>query len=115
LPHPVPFGYSATPTEWLQCLEKAERLSFTTLIPGHGEVQKDKKYLQTVIGLLQSLSSQIEAAIAKGLSVEEARAAIDIALWETAITKGDGFLQYYFNQYFKVPIVTRFYNEIKGK
>lgn len=115
LPHPVPFGFTNTPLEWIATLKKAAELDFDILIPGHGDVQYGKEYLTTVIKMLESIQSQVAASIEKGNSIDQTRAAMNIKEFEKAITKNDPFLEYYFNEYFRQPIVQRFYSEIKAK
>lgn len=113
LPHPVPFGFTSTPVEWLKTLQIASELDFKILIPGHGAVQYDKQYMMTVIKMLESLQSQITKCIEQGYSLDQIRRAITITEFEEALTKKDKFLEYYFNEYFKVPVVERFYKDIR--
>ena len=111
--HPIPYGFSKTPSEWLASLKRARELDFNILIPGHGEVQRDKKYLDLLIRTIENIGQQVKAAKSNGLSPETIRKQIDLSSFEDDFTHGDGFLQYYFNDYFIDPIVNGFFNEAK--
>ena len=113
--NPVPYGFSRHGIEWLQTLKKAADLDFTTLIPGHGEVQKDKEYLKLYITLLEEISVQINKSIASGLTKEETINNINILEIEERFTKEDALLRYYFNAYFKEPHFDRVYDLIKNE
>lgn len=111
--HPIPYGFSKTPTQWLATLKKARALDFDILIPGHGEIQRDKKYLDLLIRTIENIGRQVNVAKTKGLSADEIRKKIDLSSFENDFTHGDRFLQYYFYDYFIDPIVNGFFNEAK--
>jgi glyoxylase-like metal-dependent hydrolase (beta-lactamase superfamily II) len=113
--HPVPYGFSRHGIEWLQTLRKVAELDFTTLIPGHGEVQRDKEYLKLYITLLEEVSAQINKSIESGLTKEETIKKININEIEERFTKGDALRRYYFNEYFKEPHFDRIYDLIKNE
>lgn len=112
--HPIPYGFSRHGIEWLETLKKAYAIDFNILIPGHGEIQKDKEYLNLYITLLEQVATQIEKAIMAGLSKEETIKNIDISEIERRFTKMDALLRYYFNSYFKEPHFDRVYDLIKN-
>src|SRR4029078_612297 len=45
---PTPYGFTVSTRTSLPTVRKLEELPFTTLIPGHGRVQRDRKYLATL-------------------------------------------------------------------
>jgi cyclase len=113
IPHPVPYGFTNTPIEWLETLEKAAQLDFDIMLPGHGSIQYDKKYLLLVIELLRSIKTQVAAQLAQGATLQQVKQQVVFSPFEDQITKGDRFIAYYFDQYFKQPIVQRFYDALK--
>lgn len=112
---PVPFGFSRFPLEWRQTLEQVSRLEFDTLIPGHGELQTGKTYLQKVMNLLQSSQEQVRRAIDAGADLEAVKKQVDLTGFENDFGGGNPVYRYYFREYFSIPNVERTFNELKTK
>lgn len=78
--HPVTWttqSYRITP--WMNSLKMLSRLEVNVIIPGHGPELRDKNYLNLVAELFESVITQVEAALAKGLvTVEEVRQAVKL-------------------------------------
>ena len=110
--HPIPYGFSRNPVEWIETLKKVKQIDFNILIPGHGEVQHDKKYLSLVIELLETIKSQINKAIEKGLTVEETQEFVIVDNLKKEFVKDDPVKSYYFDGYTKEPIIARMYAEL---
>ncbi len=62
---PVPFGADSHPHSWIDSLKTLERLDVEVIIPGHGEAQHDKKYLQLVRESLESVTDQVHSFAAR--------------------------------------------------
>ena len=103
--HPVPFGFSADPVEWIKTLEKAAALDFNILIPGHGETQFGKGYLLKLIELLKVVNTQVESLAKQGMSKDEIKAGVKITKLRDGFTQDQRFLNFYFNEYFLQPIL----------
>lgn len=112
--HPIPYGFSRFGLEWIETLRKARSLDFNTLVPGHGEVQKGKDYMDLYILLLESIHDQIAQGIKEGDTKDQVINGIDIKDIEMEFTGGDALLRYYFSSYFKKPQFDRMYDEMKG-
>jgi len=63
LVHPIPYTFDGYPAEWSQTLRKMSQLPIATIVPGHGPVQHDTKYLTLVADLLASTVEQIRARV----------------------------------------------------
>lgn len=113
--HPIPYGFSKQGVEWLETLKKAAGIDFEILIPGHGQVQKGKEYLNLYITLLEEVANQIEKIIIAGFNKEETIKKIDISAIEKKFTNGDALNRYYFDAYFKTPHFDRVFDLIKIK
>lgn len=113
--HPVPYGFSKTPFEWLQTLGKLSQLDFDTLIPGHGEVQTGKTYLEKLMSLLQSIQQQVRAGIEAGLDFENVKKQVDISKFEREFAGDDPIKRYFFKEYFVIPAVKETFDSIKTK
>ena len=110
--NPVPYGFSRNQLEWLETLKKVSQMDFDIIIPGHGEVQHDKKYLSMVIELLESIQSQVKEAVAKGMSLEETQKFVKVDDLQNKFTNGDPVKEYYFEGYSKEPMIQRTYNQL---
>ena len=105
--HPFPYGFSDQPLEWAKTLEKLAALDFEILIPGHGDVQRGKAYLQKIEALLRSVREQVAAAIADGLDLAGTRARVDLSTFESELAGDDPVKRYYFGEYFSTPNIER--------
>jgi glyoxylase-like metal-dependent hydrolase (beta-lactamase superfamily II) len=103
--HPVPYGFTQPPRDWLKTLEKAAALDFDILIPGHGDVQYSKNYLLQLTELLKTIIQQVDDLSKQNLSKDAIKSRIDISQIESKFTNNDPFLAYYFNEYFKAPLI----------
>jgi len=112
--HPIPYGFSDTPLEWLNTLEKLSALDLDTLIPGHGEVQAGKTYLQQLMNLLRAVQSQVRAGIEAGLDMEGVRKRVDVAGFEKDFAHDDPIYRYYFRVYLSDPLIERTFKELKA-
>lgn len=113
--HPIPYGFSKHGIEWLETLKKAAGINFEILIPGHGQIQKGKEYLNLYISLLEEVADQIEKSIIAGFNKEETIKKIDISAIEKKFTNGETLNRYYFDAYFKKPHFDRVFDLIKIK
>ena len=89
---PVPFWRGAYPVEWVPVLEKIKAFGFTTLIPGHGLPQTDTTYLDTLIATLRDANTQVANLAAKGLSLQETQAHVDLSSHVKAFAGTDPLL-----------------------
>jgi glyoxylase-like metal-dependent hydrolase (beta-lactamase superfamily II) len=67
---PVPFGFDSYPGEWIAVLEQLKAMDFVLLVPGHGEPQSDRSYLDRLIGAIQDVRTQVGPLASQGLSLE---------------------------------------------
>lgn len=106
---PTPYGYGSYPGQWAETLRKLKALDFETLIPGHGELQRDQQYVDLLIETLEMVDERMEALVADNLSEEEAVEALDLSGVEERFTDGDAFLAKRFEVWFKQPIAQAAY------
>lgn len=111
--NPVPYGYSAEPFEWIQTLKKASEVDFDIMVPGHGQVQYDKKYLIQLTESLETIRVKVKEAIDQGISLEEIQGKIDLREIEDKFCQDDPVLRFYFRLYFSKPVVNTIYNKFK--
>jgi cyclase len=69
----MPFLNDGYPEEWIQTLTALEKLDFTHIIPGHGDVQP-KSHLAFFRGYLTDLVGAVKKGAADGATVDELKA-----------------------------------------
>ena len=111
---PTPFSLGSYPKEWIETLRKLSALDTVALVPGHGPVQRDQTYVNTLIRLLESVVTQVAEAVRSGATLEQTRARVHLDDLEKELTKGNARLDPMFQAYFVVPAVERAYQEAKG-
>lgn len=112
---PTPYGFGSYPAEWAQTLRKLNELDFQTLVPGHGDIQHDSRYVQLLIETLDLVAEQMDALVAEALTEEEAIGRIDFSAVEERFTGGDAFLAGRFLGWFKNPIARAAYKVAHGE
>jgi cyclase len=85
---PVPFIYGGYPASWVNVLHSVRELGPEIIVPGHGPVMRDFQYVDQVTNLLQSLATQAHDAVARGLTLEETRKAVDLATYHDLFVQG---------------------------
>ena len=110
--NPIPYGYSRNPFEWMETLKKAVEIDFEIMIPGHGEIQYDKKYLELLIELLSVTNNQIKKCVESGMTLEETKASVTVEELEMRFANNDPILKFFFNGYFLEPHVERTYEKL---
>jgi glyoxylase-like metal-dependent hydrolase (beta-lactamase superfamily II) len=96
---PVPLMPSPYTGEYVGVLERVKALGFKTLVPGHGPVETDSQYVDLLIDTIRSVSAQMKALVAQGLSQDAAVAKVDYSGVEQRFTRGDPFLKNRFQDY----------------
>lgn len=95
--------------------EMADIMDFEQLIPGHGDVQVNRDYLELMANTLDSVATQVASLSSEGRSLEETQAAVDLSTFESQFALGDTFLRDRFNEWFKQPIVEAAWKEANGE
>lgn len=62
---PLPYTGGSFPLAWRETLRTLASFDASVILPGHGPVLKDKTYLNEVIALLDSVTSQVAEHVAK--------------------------------------------------
>jgi hypothetical protein len=95
-------------------LQRLKATQFETLIPGHGPLQSDAKYIDLLIKALTLLNSQVEAAVVQGKSLADVARSVDLTKVEARFTNSEPILKRFFGFYFKDPGTQSAYNVAKG-
>lgn len=111
---PTPYGFDVSIAPWLAALKRIGQLPFTTLIPGHGKVQRDREYLRTLEWSMQDIASRAKAAAAAGVSKDEAFATFDQAEEQARFGATDDWTRKWLNDYWIEGMFATAYDEQKG-
>ncbi|MBX7249602.1 MAG: MBL fold metallo-hydrolase [Caulobacteraceae bacterium] len=113
---PVPFGFNAYPRDWAAALRQIAALEPKILVPGHGAVQRDGAYLARLSGLIETSRDRVGRALAdRPLSLDEAKAKVDLADQAAAFAGGDPWLAKWFKRYWTDPFVEACWKEATGQ
>ena len=111
---PIPYAFGSYPANWVKVLQQVKATGFKTLIPGHGPLQSDARYLDVLAEALMRVNTQVAAGIAQGKPLAEIAKTVDLADIEPRFTNGDPILRRFFGFYFKGPAIQAAYNDAKG-
>ncbi len=115
LVNPVPYSFGSFLGEWIQTLRAVSALPVDVIVPGHGAIQRDRKYLDQVVALLESTLAQAKDAVAKGLDLAATRQAVKLDSLRLLFTNGERARERAFAAYFTAPAVERAFLEARGE
>jgi glyoxylase-like metal-dependent hydrolase (beta-lactamase superfamily II) len=111
--HPVPLvGSTSFPLEYGDALRRLKGLNASVLIPGHGPVMKDGKYLDQMIALLDSIKSQSEAAAKRGETLEQMRKSVDLEEFRKVFAGDSQHKSLIFKNYVTIPAVAAAHRQL---
>jgi glyoxylase-like metal-dependent hydrolase (beta-lactamase superfamily II) len=112
--YPIPFAVGGSyPKDWIATLQALDALEVDAIIPGHGDVERDKTFLRQNLKLFQHVAADVEKAHADGRSLQDTQTALgknaavyaaDIGLTERQLPT--------FKAYFLEVFVNRAYHEL---
>ena len=111
---PTPYGFNVSTIPWLETLHRLEQLPFTTLIPGHGSVQHDRRYLATLEWSMRDIAAKARAAAASGQTKEQAFAAFDQAEQRKRFGANDAWTRKWLSDYWLEGMFETAFDEAKG-
>ena len=116
LVHPVPLvGSTSYPLEYAATLEKLRTLRAKTIGPGHGPVMRDASYLDAMIELLSSIKKQTEASFARGETLEQMRASVDLEPFRKRFAGDSQHKSLIFRNYVTLPAIAAAHRQLSEK
>jgi len=116
LVNPVPFAVGGTfPQEWIATLDMLNAMEVETIVPGHGDVERNKTYLQQNLKLFRHVLADVRDAKARGITLARTKEmlgrnaktyAADLSLADSSLAA--------FKSYFLDVFVNRAYHELEG-
>jgi glyoxylase-like metal-dependent hydrolase (beta-lactamase superfamily II) len=108
---PIPYG-AENALEWPGTLRKLLALGPNAIVPGHGNVLRDDRYVKQVIAGLEEMRAKVQPLIAGPALVNDtAMAGIDLSGIRKRFAGTDRWLAYWFDQYF-APNATAMYRQV---
>ncbi|HKU91871.1 MAG TPA: hypothetical protein VJP82_00830, partial [Sphingomicrobium sp.] len=111
---PTPYGFTVSTKTWLPTLRKLEALPFTTAIPGHGKVQRDRKYLATLQWSMRDIVAHARAAAKSGKTKEQGFAAFDQKAEQVRFGARDAWTKKWLSDYWLQGMFETAYDEARG-
>ena len=112
--HPFPFATQSYISEWAAVLRKLEAMPFEAMVPGHGPVMRDRKYLRDVAETLESIMAQARSAYRPGMTADELRKHVDLRPFRDRIAGSDAFIGANFDYMLGQLAVKRAWEELRG-
>lgn len=75
---PVQFAFFSSPRAWIQTLERVAALDAAVFVPGHGPVQRDKRFIGDLQTMLRSVVEQVTAGLQEGLNLDALKARVKV-------------------------------------
>ncbi|MGE0441308.1 MAG: MBL fold metallo-hydrolase [Gemmatimonadales bacterium] len=111
---PFPFATQSYVTEWAAVLRRIGGMDLTAIVPGHGAVTRDGRYVADVAEILESISRQGKAAWHAGMTVDELKAKIDLSALAERFAHGDAFIRLNLD-YMMGLAMDRMWQELSGQ
>jgi len=100
---PSPYAFNVPPRPWAATLEALKALDYELLVPGHGEVQSDQRYIDLVIESALAVADQRDEMLSQGLSNDVIMEKLDFSAIEPRFTGGDGRTRMYYMAWYEGP------------
>ncbi len=100
---PIPYAFDSPMVGWIDTLGRVADLGAETIVPGHGAVQRDTRYLNQVVALLRGTVSAVQEAKDAGVAYADLSGAVDLAEHERLFTGGDPVRAYAWRSFYLEP------------
>jgi glyoxylase-like metal-dependent hydrolase (beta-lactamase superfamily II) len=114
---PVPYFFAGYPQDLARTLHRLLELDVKAIVPGHGDVMRDKTYLRAVLEMIETIVGQVNAAIVRigslSAQLEDVRKQIDVAEYRRRFADDDPHNQEYFDESIEGLIKDAFYQAPK--
>jgi cyclase len=108
---PCPFPGTAYFADWIRSLDALETRQATTIVPGHGDVQRDYAYLAMVRELIAFTLDRARDAVKRGTTLEDFRKQVDFAPFAARFAGDDPVRRDAFANFYVQAAVLRAFEE----
>jgi glyoxylase-like metal-dependent hydrolase (beta-lactamase superfamily II) len=110
---PIPFGFFSFPGDWIEVLEKFRAMDYSILVPGHGEPQTDRAYLDRLIAAIGDIRGKVAPLARRGLKPDAIRKRVDYSAQE-AIFGDTRRHKLQFEAFWLTPMTVNAWYEARG-
>jgi cyclase len=75
---PMQFAFLSSPRKWIATLDRLAAIDPAVIVPGHGPVQTDRRYIADLQAMLRSVVEQVDAGIKAGLTLEALQQSVKV-------------------------------------
>lgn len=111
---PTPYGFGTPTAPWLATYDRLETYPFAILIPGHGQVQRDRSYLATLRWSMADIERQAKTLAATESDPEAALKKFDRSEQRRRFGANDGWAQLWLDGYWLDGMFTGAFQRNKG-
>ena len=112
-PVPLVGGEQSHVRAWPAALDAVIALDPVAFVPGHGPVQHDAGYAKQMRDLFAWINTQVDAGVARGLSADDTRKAIDFSAWRDRFAGDSKVRRMAFGMYVVGPAIESSWREAK--
>jgi glyoxylase-like metal-dependent hydrolase (beta-lactamase superfamily II) len=110
---PCPFPSSSYFTDWISALDALEAMSASVIVPGHGDVMHDYRYIDLVREILVFTRQSARDAVRKGIPLDTLQKKIDFSEFKKRFGGDDVVRLASLDNFYIQPAVQRAYEEAK--
>jgi len=110
-PIPIVGGDQSFVVDWIASLEQLLGLPARIYVPGHGPVYRDQAQARLLRDFLKAVDVHASSAMARGLSLDDARKTLDVEAYRTAMAGKDQALRVLFSNYGSGPALAAAFRE----
>jgi glyoxylase-like metal-dependent hydrolase (beta-lactamase superfamily II) len=111
---PIPFAFSSNPTSWVNVMDSLVALNPRVIVPGHGPVMRDLRYVRSVREWLARINREAAAAKARGDSLGAALKTVTLDDVRLEVTKDEKWMNFLWRQFFVRPAVTAAFPSLRS-
>lgn len=110
----LPYVGHGYPSEWIQTLRALATLEIDQIVPGHGRPYQGKERLVLVADFLESIVTQVKAALGAGRGENDVRGAVIVEPFRSRLAGSDPLANRTFDEFVPEAIV-RAFQEATGR
>lgn len=109
--HGPPSAAHAAIGPWIATLDSLATLAPRRIVPGHGKIETDATSIPRLRDVLADLRGQVAAAVARGETLEQARASVSLDEARSTLAGSGKFARFFFDGWFAGPAVAAAWRE----
>ncbi|HEX2248977.1 MAG TPA: MBL fold metallo-hydrolase [Gemmatimonadales bacterium] len=111
---PIPFAFNSYPVSWITVLDSLAALKPRMIVPGHGPVMRDLRYLRSVRDWLARITRETSFALTRGDSLGAALERVVLDDVRRSVTGDEKWMNFLFRRFFVRPAVRAMYEGRSG-